>query len=297
MTGKCNCEIEYVRSTCGVKLCSSEKKLCSNHDLFTVGYTCFLRHNNVILICYPTFGFAERVWSSSGQWCAVRGRKGKLLLGKAFSSDPEGDGPKIEKERPEISNDCSYCHALEPKGSPFKICSGCRSVSYCDETCQNMHWNQEHREQCENIQAGFGGEHRERRPAGVCFYFQQGRCDRGDGCRFSHDNVTGGGRGWHQQQQQQQQSRQTNKRSPPTYFKKGDHTSPSYADMVRKKPTHQSTPELCKNARNNNAFENETDYFSSTNEHQHQQQQLQQQQQQQQQQLQQQQQQQQQVCI
>ena len=73
-------------------------------DLFTVGYTSFLCHNDVNPICYPTFGLAEGVWSSSGQWCAVRGRKGKisnprsvLLLGKAFSSDPEGDGPKRKR--------------------------------------------------------------------------------------------------------------------------------------------------------------------------------------------------------
>ena len=31
MTGKCNCEIGYGGSTCGIKLCGGEKKLCSNH--------------------------------------------------------------------------------------------------------------------------------------------------------------------------------------------------------------------------------------------------------------------------
>ena len=52
---------------------------------------------------YAGDGIAEGVWSSSGQWCATRGRKGTilnprvLLLGKAYSSDPEGDGPKSRR--------------------------------------------------------------------------------------------------------------------------------------------------------------------------------------------------------
>ena len=87
---------------------------CAFFDFFVITN---LFHNvyddNAITQRFPHLGFtpgyagdgtAEGVWSSSGQWCATRGKKGTivnprvLLIGKAYSSDPEGDGPKRKRK-------------------------------------------------------------------------------------------------------------------------------------------------------------------------------------------------------
>ena len=45
---------------------------------------------------------------------------------------------------------CSSCNEPQPSGQTFRKCSGCRTVQYCNTTCQKKHWK-EHRTECERL--------------------------------------------------------------------------------------------------------------------------------------------------
>jgi hypothetical protein len=42
---------------------------------------------------------------------------------------------------------CASCNATTTKSNPLKLCGGCKTVSYCNQACQNANW-QAHKLAC-----------------------------------------------------------------------------------------------------------------------------------------------------
>ena len=56
---------------------------------------------------------------------------------------------------------CSNCNKPQPTNTKFNRCKGCRSVFYCNRTCQINHWTARpngHKKQCKKLAAAFENE-------------------------------------------------------------------------------------------------------------------------------------------
>ena len=50
---------------------------------------------------------------------------------------------------------CAACGSFEGITLKHKVCSNCKSVYYCSQECQRVHWKNGHKEQCKILKAEY----------------------------------------------------------------------------------------------------------------------------------------------
>lgn len=137
----------------------------------SIGYPGFLRNENDILSDFIS-GYGDETISQSvdltcdalTECCPllsilVSTACFKIFLAITYQIAQEfTETPLLEDEYTPLSKSyyrpkCANCEWEEGAGDIFLMCGGCKEVYYCGESCQELHWKNEHKNQCRKTTA------------------------------------------------------------------------------------------------------------------------------------------------
>lgn len=99
--------------------------------------------------CTYSNDMSNRICTVCGKSKTVQSLGPQRLDFSDFSSAGQGEASKL----PPVANNCAACGK---QSTNLKKCSGCKSVHYCNSSCQFSHWTA-HKDACRMARGGGGG--------------------------------------------------------------------------------------------------------------------------------------------